>query len=390
MFGPRRPLAAEEEQQFQAQMDHWRMRGLRPSIFLGVALYAAFALSDRFMLPDVYLQAWAIRFLLVVPLMLAGVWLLPRLARVPAREALMCAMTVGVALSIIWIATLSKHEFAGRYYSGLVLVVLFGNIMISLRFRSAVISSLLIVASYAAVLAQLDRFPLEVRFNSWLVLTGSAIISLIANYRMEQDRRRAFRAAMREQDRNEELSQAVEMLGRLSSEDALTRIPNRREFDRRLHLEWGRARREGQSLALVLIDVDSFKNYNDRYGHPAGDECLRRIAAALRVVPQRSSDLVARLGGEEFAVLLPATTIGDAAQLAEQMHKAVLDLHIQHEASEVAPVVSASFGVAAMLPSLHGDADELMANADTALYRAKRNGRNRVIAYSQVSALMGR
>jgi diguanylate cyclase (GGDEF)-like protein len=179
------------------------------------------------------------------------------------------------------------------------------------------------------------------------------------------------------------MSHAVELLGKLSAEDALTEIANRREFDRRLAIEWGRARRQTQPLALILADVDFFKAYNDHYGHPAGDACLQQIAAILRSIPQRSTDLVARLGGEEFGVLMPATTVGDAERLAESMRKAVLELNLQHARSSAAPVISASFGVAAMLPAAQDEPAQLLANADAALYSAKKNGRNRTVIYTE-------
>jgi diguanylate cyclase (GGDEF)-like protein len=195
---------------------------------------------------------------------------------------------------------------------------------------------------------------------------------------MDQDQRRAYLARSREQARNQELSYAVEMLAKISAEDALTQIANRREFDRRLNLEWSRAKRESKMLALVLVDVDCFKNYNDHYGHPAGDDCLQKIALVLRNVPKRPADLVARFGGEEFVALLPGIGLEDAAKLAERMRQAVLDLQIPHAASRVASGVTASFGVAAMRPMAHGQPIELVAAADAALYSAKNKGRNRV------------
>jgi diguanylate cyclase (GGDEF)-like protein len=201
---------------------------------------------------------------------------------------------------------------------------------------------------------------------------------------MEQDQRRAFIAKARERERNEELSRAVELFGRLSAEDPLTELANRREFDRRLELEWGRARRDSRPLALILIDVDYFKDYNDLYGHQAGDACLQRIAGILRSIPQRSSDLVARLGGEEFGVLLPGTSINDAAELAEQMRTVVLELNLPHGASPATRVVSACFGVAAAVPASEDNPAALFANADAALYAAKKKGRNRVEVRAEV------
>lgn len=370
------------ESQFQQEMDRLRRRRDQLTAWVAVALYGLFGVSDHIMLPDVYQQAWAIRFLFVIPLMVLYAIGIGSVRSMLVREILMSSLVVITALSIAWIASLSHHPNAAHYHSGIALIVLFGNIVLKLRLRDAIGSSAVVTLLYGFVLMDIETMPAEVRINHWLVFVTAAVISLTANYRMEQDQRRAFLAKAREQERNEDLTHAVELLGKLSAEDPLTKIANRREFDRRLQLEWGRARREAQPLALILADVDFFKNYNDHYGHPAGDACLQQIASILRSVPQRSSDLVARLGGEEFAVLLPGTTIEDAAHLAESMRRAVLELNLPHAYSEVAPVVSASFGVAAMLPQMREEPAELLADADVALYNAKKNGRNRVVIHA--------
>jgi diguanylate cyclase (GGDEF)-like protein len=368
----------QTESAFQEEMDSLRRDRIRRTGLAAVGLYALFAITDRSMVPDAYMQAWAIRFFLVIPLLIACTFGAYSVRHRATREVLLAAMVVIAGASIIWIAGMSAPEFALRTHQGISLIVLFGNLVLGLRFRDAVASSVIVGAMYVSALLQLSSVSLELRFSSWLVFAVSVVIGLFANYRMDQDQRRAFLAKVREQERNEELSRAVELFGRLSAEDPLTELANRREFDRRLELEWGRARRESRPLALILIDVDYFKDFNDLYGHQAGDACLQRIAGILRSIPQRSSDLVARLGGEEFGVLLPGTTIADAAQLAEQMRTVVLDLNLPHASSPVSSVVSASFGVAAALPASEDEPAALFANADGALYEAKRKGRNRV------------
>jgi diguanylate cyclase (GGDEF)-like protein len=130
-------------------------------------------------------------------------------------------------------------------------------------------------------------------------------------------------------------------------------------------------------LTLVMADVDHFKRYNDRYGHLAGDECLKRVAAALQSAVNRPADLVARYGGEEFAVLLPETDT-TAALIAERCRELVAALAIRHEDSPVAPIVTLSCGVASVRPQAGEDPSLLVAAADRALYRAKHEGRNRV------------
>jgi len=173
---------------------------------------------------------------------------------------------------------------------------------------------------------------------------------------------------------------AVEALHTLASQDGLTGTANRRSFDSALAAEWNRALRDQTSLALLLIDVDFFKAYNDGYGHQAGDECLRKVARAIAAQPYRPADTVARYGGEEFAVILPATGPGGALEVGERIRSAVQDLAVPHAGSAAWGGVTVSIGVAAAIPSPDEAAASLVSRADQALYAAKRNGRNRVEA----------
>ncbi|HJV80649.1 diguanylate cyclase [Noviherbaspirillum sp.] len=371
------------EAAFQAEMDRMRERRIYKTGLTAVLLYSAFALTDPAMVPDAYQQAWAIRFLVVVPFLLLTTWFVYTLRRPFAREMLLSAALIVSGISMPWIAGLSRHPNAAHFQTGITLILLFGNIVLNLRFRSALITSLLMALMYGLTLTRFGALTPEVRFNNLLFCLAAVAISLIANFRMDQDQRRAYLARMREIERNDELSHAVELLAKISAEDGMTQIANRREFDRRLHLEWSRARRESKPVAIVIADVDFFKNYNDHYGHPAGDDCLKRIAAALRSVPKRPTDLVARFGGEEFAALLPGVAAEDAAAIAERMRQAIVDLQIPHAASRIGPGVTVSFGVAAMLPVAHEQPAELIAAADAALYRAKEQGRNRVSVYEE-------
>ena len=187
--------------------------------------------------------------------------------------------------------------------------------------------------------------------------------------------RPAVQAIAREQ---EQLAAANDELQRLSNQDGLTGIANRRLFDDFFIAEWQRAVRSEQPLSVIMADVDQFKLYNDTYGHQAGDECLRKVASVLRGGIQRATDLVARYGGEEFAVILPDTDADGAAAVAERLRAAVEGLGIPHAASSVGPVVTISLGVATVRPYADGMPLAVVAQADLALYRAKQQGRNRV------------
>jgi diguanylate cyclase (GGDEF)-like protein len=183
------------------------------------------------------------------------------------------------------------------------------------------------------------------------------------------------------QERTVALAESNLKLRRLSMTDGLTDIANRRHFDDTLENEWKRAARSGQPLALAMLDIDWFKKYNDHYGHQAGDECLRLVAATLASSVSRTGDLVARYGGEEFVFIAPATNCQDAQALAQKVCEALHAQALPHELSAFG-CVTVSIGVAAMIPEEHAAANILVKAADEALYRAKEEGRNRVVLAS--------
>jgi diguanylate cyclase (GGDEF)-like protein len=159
--------------------------------------------------------------------------------------------------------------------------------------------------------------------------------------------------------------------------DGLTQIANRRLFDERLDQEWCRMQREQLPLSLILCDVDYFKQYNDTYGHQAGDDCLCSVAQAIASVTRRAADLSARYGGEEFVVLLPNTILGEALEVTKNIQTAIAQLKLPHSKSQVSQYVTASFGVTILIPSAALTPAELLLNADQALYQAKMAGRDR-------------
>jgi diguanylate cyclase (GGDEF)-like protein len=197
-----------------------------------------------------------------------------------------------------------------------------------------------------------------------------ARVKLALRLKQEMDCRKA---------RERELVVLTEKLQKLSVVDGLTGVANRRSFDDELPRLWRRAQRESSSVGLIIADIDHFKGFNDRYGHPAGDDCLRRVAQVLAQSVKRPFDLVARYGGEEFAVLLPDTANAGAEQLAEAMRKAVESLNTGNIHAKDARRVTISAGVATVIPQPGSEPARLIGVADGCLYRAKREGRNRVI-----------
>lgn len=209
-----------------------------------------------------------------------------------------------------------------------------------------------------------------------LALIGLGLLAY--RYRMKRMRSLADRLQSLVEERTAALERLNQELQRLTATDSLTGVANRRRFDEALDHEWRRAVRTRSTLACIMIDIDHFKAFNDRYGHLQGDACLRQIAHALVATVRRAGDIVARYGGEEFAVVLPGTLQEGAARVAEQLRAAIEALRVPNDASPVAPQVTISLGVATITPTAGVNPQTLVARADRALYAAKRRGRNRV------------
>jgi diguanylate cyclase (GGDEF)-like protein len=174
-----------------------------------------------------------------------------------------------------------------------------------------------------------------------------------------------------------------EKLARESATDGLTGITNRRHFDEILSMEWSRAARSHASLALLIIDIDHFKRYNDHYGHVAGDECLRRVAQLLQTLVRRAGEYVARYGGEEFVILLPGAGVVQAQELAQRCLDRIAAEALPHAASPTAGHLTVSIGIAQAIPDGSQDPRTIVNAADAAMYRAKTAGRARLALAGQ-------
>lgn len=174
-----------------------------------------------------------------------------------------------------------------------------------------------------------------------------------------------------------QLLRKTQLLAKLADLDGLTEIPNRRAFDQRLHNEWNRAKRAQRPLSLAVIDIDYFKEFNDNYGHSAGDECLKKLATSLRQVICRSSDFYARYGGEEFVVLLYDADLNDAKNIIQRLLQSFVENNIPHEHSKVADHVTFTAGLCVANPATE-QLDDFFNCADTYLYQGKARGRNQI------------
>jgi len=209
--------------------------------------------------------------------------------------------------------------------------------------------------------------------QNMMLLSGGAVALALTIGIMVLGREGRFKTRLREHR---------DQLAMLSTTDALTGIANRRHFDEFFKFAWHQTTRSKLPLSLVMIDVDHFKLYNDEYGHAMGDKCLAAVANAMDDVVVRSTDLVARFGGEEFACVLPDTDSDGATNIAESIRRAIASLNIEHSKSSTAPHLTVSIGVATSRPTLQDDPTLLFETADGLLYKAKEQGRNRVVTAS--------
>ena len=227
-----------------------------------------------------------------------------------------------------------------------------------------------------------------------LVLLGGAIFSRVRRGRKTQKEealQRAVEQKTRElqeanrllEVRTQELEALNSRLELLSTQDPLTGAANRRRFGGSLCTEWARAQRHGQQVVLLMADIDHFKAYNDAHGHVRGDECLRRITEILLSHFRRAEDLVARYGGDEFAVLVPDTDLAAAEEMADDVRREIEELGLAQGPACTRPVVTLSFGIAAVRPVDGLSPSDLVAMADGALYRAKTLGRDRVVVWGR-------
>ncbi|MEH2468481.1 PleD family two-component system response regulator [Nostoc sp.] len=194
--------------------------------------------------------------------------------------------------------------------------------------------------------------------------------------------RQRLRRLLKEAQIYKQLDAANQALQHLANVDGLTELANRRRFDDYLNTQWINLVQKESPLSMILCDIDFFKFYNDKYGHPAGDICLQKVGAVLSFKVQKHQDLVARYGGEEFAVIMPYTPASGAVHIAEVIQAGIKDLQIVHDGSVVSQYVTLSMGVATVVPTWESSPLDLIVRADKALYEAKAGGRDRFVSSS--------
>jgi diguanylate cyclase (GGDEF)-like protein len=335
-------------------------------ILLGI--FSAIVLPTKGEGPAPFGMNPAVRLGLVTPIVIAVVFAVWWGVRPFVRELLMMLACIIAPASMILTVMLTPGSDLGVNRGAITIILLFITVVVRLRFWFAAVACVVIVALQVSLpIALGSALP-----GSFVLALVTIAATLTANYSLEREYRLNYLQRLRGRIQGAQLSAMVQQLHDLSQSDPLTGLPNRRAMDTLLEELSSRNER----YAIILVDIDAFKAFNDCYGHQVGDDCLRRVAAMLRASLRFTSDRVARMGGEEFAVVLPHTAIEDACTTAERMRKSVHDLMIPHAGSPTGKVVTISAGVSASLGNR--SSANVVAEADKALYLAKQFGRNRV------------
>ena len=375
------------EAHYQQDKAPERLKLLRTGALLVALLSVMMLLTDWLMVPDQLALAVQLRVLFFAPLSVAWLLVLPRLDLVRREWTVFVMSLLGSCICVL-VCLKSRAGLGPPYLVCLAMVLLFNGGVIRMRFWMAARTAAVVMALFVTATLVVREPPVEIMIAMTLVMLSTAVFTLFCSYWQEREDRSNWLLQRQEQSLLDELQQANARLDRLSRFDPLTGLANRRHFDDFLQQAWARAQHDGQSIALLMIDVDHFKLYNDRYGHPAGDVCLKQVADALKAQLRMPGDLVARLGGEEFVAVLGATQYPLALAAAERVRAGIEELGLDHAASPVCGRVTVSIGVAALPTDASGaDPAALLAAADAALYRAKAEGRNTVRAHgTQVPA----
>jgi diguanylate cyclase (GGDEF)-like protein len=345
---------------FEENLQHTRV-----NLCLAVVTTMAFVGMDLVVLgPELNRIPSMIHVLGIIPMLLVALAssFLPQRHRIYPPLAMFMASLLGLGVAAVQIiATLGGVSIL---FPCLMLTIIFVYFMGGLFFYQAVAANSIVMFVYVIVGFALQLPLREFAYDALAVLATNLFGASVV-YTHEKTSRMRFLEGW--------------LLHEMVARDGLTGIQNRRMFDQHIQRIWQQAVREQKRVAVLLADIDCFKDYNDRYGHQAGDECLRAVAVSLSQCARRPLDFVARYGGEEFAVVLYEASREYVAEVLTRIQRSIAELNIPHEASRVASRLTLSLGAAFILPSGNRTPDGLIQLSDEALYSAKEQGRNRVV-----------
>jgi diguanylate cyclase (GGDEF)-like protein len=370
------------EARYEAEHGRWRAAHLRHTIIFGVLLYVLHDISTYLLLPDHYWIIVLATLFVIVPCSLAVAHMMARVSAGP-RELLATGAILTATALPIFMMYYSDAPHSTHMNTEVILCIVFANMVMALRFRHALAySSLVLLWATSAVMIKQGVDP-ELKIALCFQFTSVCLLTTYSNYVVERRRCRDYRTSLEAMMRAEMAETSEKQFQEMSKTDALTGLPNRRFLDERLG-EWFAG--DGSAAAVMMIDIDHFKLFNDTLGHPAGDECLKLIADAFRSAFSEPDAFCARFGGEEFILAIRHAEERDARHLANTVVRAIEALGIPHPGrNDGVEVVTVSVGVALKPPAERVSQHEMLSQADEALYQAKRGGRNRFVMRNDVA-----
>jgi len=369
---------------FQSETSASRSRMLFVQGLLSLLAYDCFIVGDYFMSPAHIVSALVIRFAIVTPLVIAVAFAVRNSRKAIVQETAASLLCLIGAISIMIIHRNVDASFISEMQTGIIMVLLGANCVLRIDLPYAVITTSVILLLDFISLNVDVHVPHAQRLTAGGMIFWVAILTLTANYTLTRERRFSYLLQLRGRLQRGLLADANAELLALSSTDRLTGLPNRRAYDTRLADLWQLSGERSQPISAIMVDVDHFKRLNDTHGHPYGDRVLQRVGSLLQQALRSDDDFVARFGGEEFVVLLPNCGLEIAAKIAERIRTLVQvagSPSLQRDSNATNEVwATVSCGVAMALPATSQDSARLIADADAAMYRAKKEGRNRVCA----------
>ena len=355
-------FATDLEPAYRTDQYRQGLTQLRVNLGLALAVVGVVMLLDRFLLRGTGSPLMDLaRYAVLLPAIVLALTLtfLRDGSRLYGPAVSVLAPVAMVAVVLVILGAWGEGE--ERPFTALLLATMFIYFLVGLPFFAAVVTNLIAMATYlygASMLAM----PVEGLIYNAAMLLMAVVVGGVIAYSVEHTRRKAWLESR--------------LLDEAAQRDGLTGIHNRRRFDGHLARVWHQGMREHKPITLLFADIDCFKDFNDRYGHQAGDEALKSVADELARVARRPLDLAARYGGEEFAVILYDTTQEHATRVVEQAMGAIRRLNIPHAGSTAAPMLTISIGIACVVPMARRSSAGLVQLADQALYAAKDAGRN--------------
>jgi len=370
------------EARYEAEHGSARAGHLRHTIIFGVLLYILHDVSTYLLLPDHYPIIVLATVFVIVPFSLLVAY---SVAKVSAeiREVMVLGAILTATILPVFMLYYSNAPHSTHMNAEVILCIVFANMVMALRFRYALIYSSLALSG--AVFAVLMKQGVDPDLKAALCFQFASVwlLTIYSNYLFERQRCMDYCVSLEARMRAETAETAEKQFQEMSKTDALTGLPNRRFLDERLE-EWFSGDR---SAAVMMIDIDHFKLFNDTLGHPAGDECLKLIANAFQSAFSEPDLFCARFGGEEFIVAIRDAEELQVRRLANVVVRSIEALGIAHPGrSDGVEVVTVSVGVALKSTAEPVSQDEVLSQADEALYQAKRRGRNRFVMRSEVTA----